>query len=232
MICSGRQSVIAKRLSRDDLTTIDEIIRRLDAQNDVSFEISNLRFQIIENSQIDPAFSFSQTSEADFEYQEKLGCKENLFIIGGGHCALALSEVASRLGFRISIFDDRPSLNTLDKNRFADEITRLDSYENIADHVPDGDDVFIVVMTLGYVSDAVVIRRLIGHNVKYLGVLGSKAKMTTLIKELKAEGFDPRKLARISTPIGIPINSRTPEEIAVSIAAEMIAVRNGANLSR
>lgn len=232
MICSGRQSVIAKRLSRYDLTTIDEIIRRLDAQDDVSFEISNLRFEIIENSQIDCAFSFSQTSETDFEYREKLGCKENLFIIGGGHCALALSEVASRLGFRISIFDDRPSLNTLDKNRFADEITRLDSYENIADHVPDGDDVFIVVMTLGYVSDAVVIRRLIGHNVKYLGVLGSKAKMTTLIKELKAEGFDPRKLARISTPIGIKINSRTPEEIAVSIAAEMIAVRNGANLSR
>ncbi len=233
MICSGRQSVIAKRLSRDDLTTIDKIIRRLDAQDDVSFEISNLRFRIIENSQIDPAFSFSQTSETDFEYREKLGCKDNLFIIGGGHCALALSEVASRLGFfRISIFDDRPSLNTLDKNRFADEITCIDSYENIADHVPDGDDVYIAVMTLGYASDAVVIRRLIRHNVKYLGVLGSKAKMTTLIKELKAEGFDPEKLARVSTPIGIPINSRTPEEIAVSIAAEMIAVRNGANISR
>ena len=62
---------------------------------------------------------------------------------------------------------------------------------------------------------------------KYFGVLGSKAKMATLMKELKADGYDNEKLKRIHTPIGLPINSRTPEEIAVSIAAEMIAVKNG-----
>jgi xanthine dehydrogenase accessory factor len=83
-------------------------------------------------------------------------------------------------------------------------------------------------MTLGYASDKVVIKQLAGRDFKYFGVLGSMAKMATLMKELKEEGIDPERLARIRTPIGIPINSRTPEEIAVSIAAEIISVRNSA----
>ncbi|HKX83448.1 MAG TPA: XdhC family protein, partial [Pyrinomonadaceae bacterium] len=68
--------------------------------------------------------------------------------------------------------------------------------------------------------------QLIRKDFKYFGVLGSKAKMATLMKELRSEGYDEEKLKKIHTPIGLPINSRTPEEIAVSIAAEIIAVKN------
>jgi xanthine dehydrogenase accessory factor len=81
-------------------------------------------------------------------------------------------------------------------------------------------------MTLGYESDATVIRKLFDRDFKYFGVLGSRAKMATLWRQLKNEGFYAEKLNRIRTPIGIEINSRTPEEIAVSIAAEIIAVKN------
>jgi xanthine dehydrogenase accessory factor len=81
-------------------------------------------------------------------------------------------------------------------------------------------------MTLGYRSDAVVIRKLVGGEFKYFGVLGSRAKMGTLMKELRDEGLAVDELDRIRTPIGLPINSRTPEEIAVSIAAEIISVKN------
>ena len=76
------------------------------------------------------------------------------------------------------------------------------------------------------IDGAVVIRQLIDHDVRYFGVLGSKAKMAALMKELREEGYPAEKLARIRTPIGLPINSRTPEEIAVSIAAEVISVKN------
>jgi xanthine dehydrogenase accessory factor len=69
-------------------------------------------------------------------------------------------------------------------------------------------------------------RQLAGRQFKYFGVLGSKAKMASLFKELRADGADPDWLSRIRTPIGLPINSRTPEEIAVSIAAEIISVKN------
>ena len=87
-------------------------------------------------------------------------------------------------------------------------------------------------MTIGYRFDEIVIRRLLGREFAYFGVLGSRAKMTSLLRGLAAEGFDTEELARLRTPAGFPINSRTPEEIAVSIAAEIIAVKNGARLPR
>ena len=226
MICSGRQTVIVKRLDGGDLDSVKAIIDCLKQQKPAAFEISHLEFLLIENTRDNSPFYFSQSSETEFVYQERVGYKHNLFIIGGGHCALALSEVMSRLGFHISIFDDRPELNTLEKNRFANKITAIDTYENIADHVPSGDESYVVVMTIGYKFDEIVIRKLFDKDFKYFGVLGSKAKMKTLLTTLSVEGFSPEKLARIDTPIGLAINSRTPEEIAVSIAAEIIAVKN------
>lgn len=226
MICSGRQTVIFKQLTRHDAETVNSIIESQHAKKPTTFEISNLRFQIVENKQDNSRRYFSRSNEMDFVYQEKLGSVNELSIIGGGHCALALSELMSKLDFRVSIFDDRPELNTIEKNEFADRVELIDSYKSIAKHVPDGDDIYVVVMTVGYLSDSVVIRQLIDRPVKYFGVLGSKAKIATLVRELRDEGIDAEKLARIRAPIGLPINSHTPEEIAVSIAAEIIAVKN------
>lgn len=226
MICSGRQTVIVKQLDGDALDSVDAIIDCLEQAKSAAFEISNLGFQIIETTQDTKPHYFSKSSEAEFAYREQLGHKDNLFIIGGGHCALALSEVMSRLGFHISIFDDRPELNTLEKNRFANEITVIDSYETIGDHVPSGCETYVVVMTIGYKYDEIVIRKLFDKDFMYFGVLGSKAKMKTLLKTLEDDGFDRDRLSKIYTPIGLLINSRTPAEIAVSIAAEIISVKN------
>ena len=85
---------------------------------------------------------------------------------------------------------------------------------------------YVVVMTIGYASDEIAIQSLAKKEIKYLGVLGSKAKMKVLLKTLEKEGTDPVLLSRIHTPIGVPINSHSPEEIAVSIAAEIISVKN------
>lgn len=226
MICSGRQTVILQLLMPDDRESVDAIAASLDIRMPATFEISNTGLQIVETTNPNSSRSFSKTSEVDFFYQERVASAHELIIIGGGHCSLSLSELMSRLNFRIQILDDRPDLNTLLKNEFADEVTIVDSYENISQHIPDDPDIFVAVMTLGYASDAVVIRQLIDREFKYFGVLGSKAKMATLLKELRDEGFAADKLARIRTPIGLPINSQTPEEIAVSIAAEIIAVKN------
>jgi len=226
MICSGKQTVVLKRLSADDTGTVNLIVNSLSQQKPAAFQISNLKFQIIENTPDGGLRYFSKTSETDFLYQETLGFSNQLFIIGGGHCALALSQLMSRLDFQIHIFDDRPELNTIAKNEFADEVTIVDSYEKIGEYVESGEHTYLVVMTLGYASDAVAIRQLFAHDLKYFGVLGSKAKMATMMKELRAEGVENERLTRIHTPIGLPINSRTPEEIAISIAAEIIAVKN------
>ncbi|RZK47734.1 MAG: hypothetical protein EOO59_17510 [Hymenobacter sp.] len=95
------------------------------------------------------------------------------------------------------------------------------SYEHL--EIAPGPHRYVVVMTVGYRTDAVVLRRLLGHSYRYLGVMGSAAKVAELRRVLAEEGFD---VSGLRGPIGVPINSRTPEEIAVSVAAELIAARN------
>jgi xanthine/CO dehydrogenase XdhC/CoxF family maturation factor len=261
MICSGKQTIIRRKLTKDDLRIVQKIVRHLKHNDQRYLQITESKFQVGWHKRNNFDFNFtidnphsleahviqvSDFSDAEiskpvqndtkieinvsdifaFFYEEKLGCKNRLFIIGGGHCALALSELMSKMDFYITLFDDRPHLNTLAKNEYVHEKHIVESYDQINDYIPPGANHFVVVMTLGYRTDEIVIRRLLDVNFKYFGVLGSHAKMTTLLKNLKKEGFSEEKLNRIRTPIGLPINSRTPEEIAVSIAAEIIRVKN------
>ncbi len=226
MICSGKQTVIFYKLKQPDLPTVRKIVQSLENHESRILRISNLGFQISENQSDELDFRFEHKSGDKFLYEEKLGYKNKLFIIGGGHCALALSELMSKMDFHISLFDDRADLNTLAKNCFVHKKQIIESYAQISDFIPSGKHHFVVVMTLGYKFDEIVIRKLINKNFKYFGVLGSKAKMKVLLKNLEKEGFPRETLNQIHTPIGLPINSQTPEEIAVSIAAEIILYKN------
>lgn len=230
MICSGRQSVIFFELNSAHLETVEKIIFALENNRFSRLKISNLKFEVADlppqGGAQNPDFKFEICGENEFLYEENLGFKQKLFIVGGGHCALALSELMSKMDFRIALFDDRADLNTLEKNDFVDEKTIIESYERIGDFIESGAEVYVVVMTLGYKYDEIVIRKLFDKDFKYFGVLGSRAKMKTLLKTLEKEGFDKTRLSKIRTPVGLKINSRTPEEIAVSIAAEIIAVKN------
>ena len=224
MICSGKQTVIFFKLNSNYLKTIREIIRILKTYQPKVLQITSNNFQLVEN-QLEN-YKFELRGENDFLFAEKLGFKNKLFIVGGGHCALALSDLTSKMDFYITLFDDRPNLNTVVKNKFIHEKIIVESYEQIGNFILPGANHFVVVMTLGYKFDEIVIRKLIDRDFKYFGVLGSRAKMQTLLRDLRKEGFDKKRLNQIRTPIGLQINSRTPEEIAVSIAAEIIAVKN------
>jgi xanthine dehydrogenase accessory factor len=226
MICSGKQTVIFYKLTAEHFKLLCKIPTYLRNDRERYLRVVQNEISITAKKNLPFDFKFERQNESEFLYEEKLGFKNKLFIIGGGHCALALSELMSKMDFHISLFDDRPNLNTLAKNEFADEKYIVESYEKIADLVDSGANHFIVVMTLGYRSDEVVIRKLLDKSFKYFGVLGSRAKMKTLLRNLENEGFEAKKLKRIHTPIGLPINSRTPEEIAVSIAAQIIKVKN------
>lgn len=228
MICSGKQTVIYSRLTNSDIDTVNRIQHSLQDREPIAITIDESGLRLAGSSTRSPdalETDFAAT-ETTFRYTEPLGFKNDLYIIGGGHCALALSELMSRMDFYISLFDDRPELNTIEKNRFAHTIRIVDGYDKIGAHVAAGDRSYVVVMTLGYVTDGQVVRSLIDKDLKYFGVLGSSAKMATMLRELIKEGLPAEKLDRIRTPVGIPIHSRTPEEIAVSIAAEIISVKN------
>jgi len=229
MICSGKQTVLFKLLTAKDVDTVHAAANGVKTRNGSSLQIATDSIKVVppkaraQNLEIE----FKRRSDDDFEFRERLGAKNELLIIGGGHCSLALSEMVTKMDFHISLFDDRPQLNTIQKNEFADEITVVDSYEKIGECVEPNERAYVVIMTLGYKTDATVIRQLINKDFKYFGVLGSKAKMATLFRELIGEGYSKEKLDNIRTPIGLPINSHSPEEIAISIAAEIIAVKNG-----
>ena len=228
MICSGKQTVIFRLVSESDAGTVDSIVRALERRVASSLRITSTYFGVdeVDNPPATAGGTDFAHTDTDFLYTERLGFNNDLYIIGGGHCALALSELMSKMDFHISLYDDRPDLNTIDKNRFAHSIAIVDGYDEIGKEIPEGPRSYVVVMTLGYASDERVIRSLIEKEFKYFGVLGSSAKMSVMLRKLLKEGLPAEKLDRIRTPIGLPIHSRTPEEIAVSIAAEIISVKN------
>ncbi|UOQ74392.1 XdhC family protein [Hymenobacter cellulosilyticus] len=164
-------------------------------------------------------------SGPNWEYREQLGFRDALTIVGGGHVALALSRVAATLDFEITVLDDRAGLNTHQQNPYAHH-KRTVQYNTLAEQVAQGPNQYVVIMTFGYRPDEVALRQLLGHQVKYLGLMGSAAKIKELLGSLRASGYSAADLAHLRAPIGLPIHSRTPEEIAISVAAELIQVRN------
>lgn len=127
--------------------------------------------------------------------------------------------------FTSKIYDDRPGLNTLEQNRFAHE-KHLVSYENIGESLQSTPNDYAAIMTMGYRPDKLLFRQLIRRDWYYLGMLGSDKKIETLQLELKEEGLDAACWEKVFAPIGAPVFSKTPQEIAVSIAAEMIREKN------
>lgn len=225
MICSGEQTIFLYPVKKEDENNIQRIIASLEENRNGTLILSPAGISF-EDRTPEKNFDLIFNSEDDWQYREKMGYKNQLFIIGGGHCALALSRLMKGMDFYITLFEEREGLNTLEKNQFAHEIIKLDDYTALSNLISSGPDQYVVIMTFGYRTDDIALRALFGKKFNYLGVLGSKTKMEKLFATYRAEGITEESLEQIHTPIGIGINSQTPEEIAVSIAAEIIKVKN------
>ncbi len=223
MICSGEQWVAAIPLDHGHLQMLMRIIEALEKGEGPTLKVTPKAIQLVD--QVVTGKHFELEAD-DWYYLEPLGYRHYLHIIGGGHIALALSELASRLEFHVTVYDDRPQLHTMEMNVFAHR-KEVVEYENIASIVPEGSAHYTVIMTFGYRSDMVVLKSLLNKKFAYLGLLGSEAKIKTLYKQLIDEGEDPRRLNAIDAPAGITINSQTTGEIAVSIAASIIKSKHG-----
>ena len=135
----------------------------------------------------------------------------------------------SYLGFYIKVYDDRPALNTLLQNNFADEKIIIPSYDQLAAFYSGKENDYVVIMSVGYRTDKIALKQLIEKDIFYLGLLGSKHKIEQLFNEMKTEGTDEKLLKKIFSPIGLDIASKTSKEIAVSIVAEIIRKKNTVN---
>lgn len=224
MICSGEQSIFIYSIREQDISFIKQLVNSEEAFQNGTLQLSKEGVVFSERPP-QQDFHFEQTGE-EFLYTEKTGYKNQLHIIGGGHCALALSRLMRGMDFYIRVYDEREGLNTMVQNEFAHEKILVNSYEEINDFIPGERNVYVVVMTFGYRTDDLAIRSLLNRRFTYCGVLGSASKMKRMKEAYAAEKLSGSLLEQMHSPIGMAINSQTPEEIAVSIAAEIIGVKN------
>lgn len=146
------------------------------------------------------------------------------FIFGGGHVSKSLSKVAQIAGFETVIIDDREAFANKERFPEADEIYSGD-YEDVFPKLIIHSSSYIVIVTRGHRDDMRVLRWAVGTQAKYICMIGSKRKTISVVHTLEQEGFKREQFERIFAPMGLEIGASTPEEIAVSVVAEMIAVR-------
>ena len=225
MICSGEQTIFLYRLQQRDIEHIKKLISSLQQNLNGSLQLTerNISFSTKIPKQ---DFLFEQKDEESFLLIEKTGYKNRLHIIGGGHCALAFSKLMSGMDFYIAVYDERKGLNTVEQNIYAHEKKIVSSYSELDKIIEEGENVYVAIMTFGYRTDDLALRPLLKKQFKYIGVLGSKKKMEKMFAAYHAENIDEKLWKHIHSPIGMQIKSQTTAEIAISIAAEIIAVKN------
>lgn len=149
-----------------------------------------------------------------------------VYVFGGGHVSLALADLVKLVGFRLVVMDDRPEFANRDRFPQADEIWVRD-YAGVLDSVQLARQSYVVIVTRGHLHDKEVLAQALGVRPFYLGMIASRRKRDLVYQTLAEEGVPPADLAQVHSPIGLTIGAQTPEEIAVSIVAELIAVRSG-----
>jgi xanthine dehydrogenase accessory factor len=159
-------------------------------------------------------------------YIEPIEPSPELYVIGAGHVGAHLANLAQEVGFQVHVVDDREKFANRDRFPSATEVVAEDiptwlAQANLSQHA------YVVIVTRGHTNDLEALRALAEKDLQYLGLIGSRAKVARIYDALKTEGIPVEQLKRVHAPIGLDIGAVTPQEIAVSILAELIAVKHG-----
>lgn len=157
-------------------------------------------------------------------YVEPICFSGSVYVFGGGHVGVELVPLLAYIDFRTVLFEDREAFATPARFPAASEVL-LGDFERLYDTISLGPADYAVIMTRGHQADYAVLAQVLRSPVHYIGLIGSRHKRATTYERLRQEGFGDADIARIHSPIGLAIGAQTPAEIAVSIAAELIAVR-------
>ena len=221
MICSGENKVILYPLNYDTHhDNINEIIGHAIIKDEITIKISTTEFRSKAGATINGQYEYKNDI-----YKEVIGYKHIVCIVGGGHVGLALSKQMNMLDFYVKVFDNRPGLDTLAANKDAKE-KHIVKFDEIEKHIPEGENIYVVIASFSHTHDKNILNKLINKKVAYLGMMGSKNKVQQIFEDLKSKGITEKQLKKVSSPIGVTIKSETPPEIAISIAAEIIDVKN------
>jgi xanthine dehydrogenase accessory factor len=149
-----------------------------------------------------------------------------LYLFGGGHVSMAVAKAASAAGFAIGVVDDRETFANKERFPMAQEIYA--SYEDAFQKIHPNAASYLVIVTRGHKEDMRVLAWAVRTEARYLGMIGSKRKVLSVYKALENDGYKPEEFERVYAPMGLEIGALSPEEIAVSVAAELVAVRRNA----
>lgn len=208
MLCGGEQMLALVPLSPADGRRVAVVIGALTAGHTLTWTITAGGLSV--PGAAPEGFT---THDGQWSYRHSSGPSHRVVIVGAGHVGAALARVLVPLGFWVSGVDERPGAELVG---VADEFSwSRRGYEELADVVPPGERTFVTIATHSPDRDAAALAALAGVQLGYLGVLGSRAKLAHL-----------PDTARVHAPMGLGIGSHTPQEIAVSVAAELVAVRS------
>lgn len=224
MICAGHQTNLyyVCRPAQDGPIVAD-LLDYLRRDTPAALKISEAGMQLASSSvPLPPAPIVLTEAEGTWMYEEQLLPYKRIAILGGGHCALALSRVVHHLDYHVTVFETRPDVDTLTRNTFAQTIHVVDDYREAGSRIPFPTLTSVIVMTTDALSDVRGVQGLLDYAFPFIGVMGSKAKVKFIFDQLRQADIAASALSQIHAPVGLPIGSNTPEEIAISIAAQLL----------
>jgi len=211
MICGGSQVVVVSPIGQRHRTQLAEVVDVLARGRQIDWSVDPSGWRI---AGTDPG-----AGAADWQEQVRSGPTHTAHVIGAGHVGRALSRILVELDFRVVLFDERPGLLDTCAD-LAHELIAV-PYEQLAAAIAEGPSNYAAIMAHAHDRDAAALTALQGLDLGYLGLLGSRAKVHRIVGEYPMPPW-------FHAPMGIPIGSSTPAEIAVSVAAEMVAARSRA----
>ncbi len=246
MICGGEMEILLEVLGKEDLEVFEGVREALQ-KGTPAVLLTGLppkmkgKMLLIEGRKTgslqgaDDSFLDSLSAELPREasiidlgygevFCEPIIKEPDLYLFGAGHIAQEIAPLATRVGFRVVVIDDRPEYANRERFPWADEVV-VEDFERVGERVVAKADSYLVIVTRGHLHDYTVLKQYLRSPARYIGMIGSRRKRDMIYRQLLSEGFSPKDLERVHAPIGIDIGAETPQEIAVSIVAELIKVR-------
>ncbi len=225
LLRNGRKGWLVAAIREGDgqQATVEKCL--VDADGSVYGDPVGSMEDLLELARSGGTYDLRATDESAMTYVQPVGVRGTAYVFGAGHCGERLVPLLSAVGFFTVVIDDRPDFAAQERFATADRIVIPESFDGALATLPVDDDSYIVILTRGHLHDLNVLRQALRTEAGYVGMMGSDRKVAEIFRALRDEGFSPQTLAGIHAPIGLPIGAETPEEIAISIAAELIQVR-------
>ncbi len=227
LICAGRQTNLYCLYRPDvDAAAIAQAASAQRMNRPGVLTISESGTTFADTRQESPWTQSSLAHSPDgWKYVEQMLNLRRIAILGGGHCGLALSRVMHDLGYDVSVFDTRADAPAMLKSASDNTMTVVQDFAEVGATIAYPELTEIVVMTTDLTSDVRALSGIMDHPFPFVGVMGSAAKIAAIKKALRSEGLADEILDRMTAPVGLPIGSNTPQEIAISVSAQLLQRR-------